>query len=447
MRILHYSHDTYGLGHIRRSLAIAEQVASDFPHASQLLISGTPQPHCFSLPHQLDFIKLPNIDKPLGKKKQGPDLLLPFKTLKALRENIILEAIKYFKPHIVLVDKAPAGMCGEMLPSLHYLQEACPDTKLVLGMSDIEDNAMMVRVTPRSPLANTSESAYFDGGNQVRDQWRRQGIPPLMENRYDLILHYGNRMVYDPVSEYRLSRKVAEKMITCGYIGRRSPTCPPRKIRHRLKLKSGRLVVVTAGGGEDGFKLIDFYLNMLALSKGEKSMGFDSLIIPGPLMSPSKRRRLQSYQSNGIPFTLLDSTPDMFSYLKAADLVISMGGYNSLCEILSLRKRAIIIPHTSPRVEQLIRAGRLAAYGLVEMIHPNQLTPSLLLEKIGDGLMAEPPATPEEAGLNMNGAQNASRALAALMTKKTVGAHRVTPPLGIRIEGSEFHPHYSDRVH
>ncbi len=445
MRIFHYSHDTYGVGHIRRTLAIAEQLASDFPHASQLVVSGTPQPSCFTLPSRLDFIKLPDIDKPSQKKFHAPSLLLQIDALKTLREKMILDAMRFFKPDLVLVDKAPAGVRGELLPSLHYLQNERPETKLVLGMCDIEDNAMIAREDDRSeiPIPECMDAPH--GKDTIRGQWRDQGIHALLENHYNLILHYGNREIYDPVSEYRLSGNIEQKIISCGFIGRTSPTLPKEQLRRSLNLKTNRLVVVTAGGGEDGFELLDFYLKTLSQSQNSDNLPFDSIVIPGPLMSMPKRRQLKAYQSKGLNFTILDSTINMFSYLNAADLVISKGGYNSICEILSLNKRAIIVPHIKPRVEQLIRAGRLAVRGLVEMIHPQKINASILLKKIQEGLEGGKHVSPEEAGLSIDGALIASDAIAQLLNTKV--PYGIDQPKG-QLQSRDVFPHrvYEDTV-
>ncbi|MFQ5588093.1 MAG: glycosyltransferase family protein [Nitrospiria bacterium] len=416
VRIFHYSHDTYGLGHIRRTLAIAEALAADFPQASQLVVSGTPQPSCFKLPEGLDFIKLPDMDKPSDHTFHAPSLLLSSDALKNLREKMILDAIKHFKPDVVVLDKSPAGVRGEMLPALKYLKAVRPKTKLVLGMSDIEDDAMMAREYARDDT-DTPKNGNAASEGSIRGQWRANGIPELIAEDYDLILHYGNREIYDPVSEYRLSRKAEAKMVSCGYIGRTDPAVPKEDIRHALKMKTDKLVLVTAGGGQDGFGMLDFYLKTLSLSADPAKTPFDSVVVPGPLMSTAQRRELQAYQAKGVPFTLLDSTNDLFSYLNAADLVISMGGYNSLCEILSLQKRAVIIPHVKPRVEQLIRAGRFAVRGLVDMIHPQRLNADILWTKIQEGLNGAPGTSPKEAGIDMNGAENASRAIEALLGK------------------------------
>ncbi len=72
--------------------------------------------------------------------------------------------------------------------------------------------------------------------------------------------------------------------------------------------------------------------------------------------------------------------------MAAADLIVSMGGYNTLNEIIWLRKPAIVTPRIHPRREQLIRARRMAELGLIRMIHPRDLTGELLAEKVLEGL-------------------------------------------------------------
>ncbi len=62
-----------------------------------------------------------------------------------------------------------------------------------------------------------------------------------------------------------------------------------------------------------------------------------------------------------------------------------MGGYNTICEVLSFRKPALIVPRVKPRREQLIRAERLQALGLVDLLHPADLTPGALSEWLANG--------------------------------------------------------------
>jgi predicted glycosyltransferase len=401
MRIFLYSHDTYGLGHIRRTLTIARQLAQDLPRASQLLVTGSMQSHSFDLPERLDYIKLPAVNKRSSGKYCSRVLSLPFDTAIALRENIIFNAVQHFNPDVVLVDKAPVGVKGEMLRALRYLKVERPQTKLVLGMRDIEDNAAMVRT-----------------------DWRREGIYPVLEDVYDTILLYGSRAIYDPMREYGLSPTVEKKLIPCGYVRRSEPIRPRHQVRRDLNMQTNRLVVITAGGGGDGFNFMDTYLHMLGGLPSRGPAPFDSLLVTGPLMASAKRARLRRFEAPGRALTVMEFTPDLFSYLNAADLIVSMGGYNSICEILSLNQRAIIVPRVKPRTEQLIRAERFAAHGLLRMIHPNELTPARLFGEIATALDDRRPPPPEAASIDMNGTVNASRVIARLLAGEKVKGTR-----------------------
>ena len=75
-------------------------------------------------------------------------------------------------------------------------------------------------------------------------------------------------------------------------------------------------------------------------------------------------------------------TDDLMSYITAADAVVAMGGYNTVCEILSAGKPATIVPRFKPSKEQLLRAARISRLGLCNMIHPQQLTPNLLINSL-----------------------------------------------------------------
>jgi predicted glycosyltransferase len=58
----------------------------------------------------------------------------------------------------------------------------------------------------------------------------------------------------------------------------------------------------------------------------------------------------------------------METLVAGAAGVVAMGGYNTFCEVISLDKRALIVPRTEPRLEQYIRASRAAKVGLVSML-------------------------------------------------------------------------------
>lgn len=391
MLIMLYSHDSYGLGHIRRSLEIAQHLSESIPQASLIMLTGSMQAHAYALPDRMEYIKLPTLTKDAGG--QYCSRLLPHTidiTLK-LRQRIILESVRNLRPDILIVDKAPAGIRGELLPALQFLKTKSPSSRIILGMRDIEDHP-----------------------DHVHAEWAKSGIVSLLKHTYHAIFLYGSRTLYDPVKEYGLSPSIEKKFISCGYVGRAQRGISPKQIRAELPLQTNRLVLVTPGGGDDGYPLLKAYVSMLRKYRPSSNLPFDTLLVTGPLMDPQQRRRLQQAASPELGLTVLDFTPRLYDYLASADLVVSMGGYNTVVEILTANQRGIIVPRVRPRLEQYIRAKHLAAHGLIDMIHPDELTSTKLFKAITQSLQRPRPPRLQDIGVALDGAANVSRAIKQL---------------------------------
>ena len=383
-RILLYSHDTYGLGHLRRSLAIAQSISRHIPRSRQLLVTGSTLAGAFETPPRLDTIKLPALSKRSSGAYMPRNLPLSLDQTIGWRSEMILQAVQHFQPDCILVDKAPVGVRGELLPALTWLQKHAPSTKIVLGMRDIED-------APDITI----------------EEWTRNGVFPALEQFYDTILLYGDRSVFDPIDSYGLSAEVAEKVVECGYIARSRPNRPTRLVRRELNLGDRPFVLITAGGGGDGFALIDAAVNMFELGVAPE---IHPLLVTGPLM-PHQQRKDLAKRAAACGIDLVEFTPNLPHYMKASDLVVSMAGYNTVCEALAMQKRPLLVPRSQVRQEQRIRAERLAELGLARMLHPDILSAETLGQHIQDSLTPYTPA----AALNMDGIAMATRVLSGVL--------------------------------
>jgi predicted glycosyltransferase len=81
---------------------------------------------------------------------------------------------------------------------------------------------------------------------------------------------------------------------------------------------------------------------------------------------------------------IVDMVQDVPSHLAAADAVVCMGGYNTMCEVLATSAPAVVVPRVSPRLEQLMRSERFASLGLVSTLHPRLLSPDILARAVLD---------------------------------------------------------------
>jgi predicted glycosyltransferase len=367
-RLLLYAHDTYGLGHLRRSLAIAGHLAQEFPGLSTLLVTGSPVAHHFALPPNTDYVKLPSVVKMGDEQYRARDLALTPERVTTLRAAIIREAGAHFEPDVVLVDHAPLGMKGELLPALRCLRGERPATRLMLGLRDV-----------------------LDEPQKVRHQWSEQGVYAAIEELYDRVLVYGQADLFDSVQAYAFPTTVAARTHFCGYIRRQDPVRSPADLRAELDLGEDPFVLVTTGGGGDGVALEETFLG--ALDHLDRRGALQAVIIAGPLMAAAEHARLQE-RAQGRPVRLLPFHPDVPGLMRASALVVAMGGYNTACEVVAAGRPAIIVPRAHPRLEQHIRAEAFAARGLVEMVPADEVTPRRLAETVERVLEQPwPPAT------------------------------------------------------
>ena len=391
--IMMYSHDTYGLGHIRRTMAIAAHLLG--PRINILILTGSPIAGRFSFPEQIDFVRIPGMIKKTNDEYLPLSIKINARHALDIRKNIITATAKTFQPQLFIVDKEPLGLRKEVLPTLKWLQRCRPGTRAILGLRDIMDDAAT-----------------------VKQDWREKGVYEILQNLYAEIWVYGNREFYDPIDEYDIAESISQKMYFTGYIPRKIPGPEAvRNMRKELGVKSDeKLVVVTTGGGGDGYAVMRTYVSML--ESAAKPLPFKSVLITGPFMPKNKRRKIfKRARKQGVRgYHFYRQMEKIFA---AADLVVCMGGYNSLCEILSQGTPSLVIPREAPRKEQLIRAQAFKRHGLVDYIPWDQLTPQILQQKILSFL--EAPETYLEAisQFRMNGIETMQQRLREFRPKKS----------------------------
>ena len=354
--ILMYSHDTYGLGHIRRTLAIASHLRT--PNVNILVITGSPIVGRFSFPPQIDFVRVPGMIKMTNEEYLPLSIKINTQHALKIRQTIITSTAKAFQPRLFIVDKAPLGLKKEIVPTLQWFNRYHGHTKTVLGLRDIMDDAA-----------------------STRKDWKEKGVYDVLDLYYSEIWVYGNQDFYDPIREYDIPKNISRKMIFTGYIPRAVPkTGEINEVRREQRLDADhKLVVVTTGGGGDGYDHMDAYLTMLEAWGGFPP--FRTVMVTGPFM-PKKRRMEIFTRARRIKVRTYRFYRHMERLIGAADVVVCMGGYNTVCEILSQRKPSLIIPREQPRREQLIRAQILYEHKLADFIPWRQLAPNLLRDKL-----------------------------------------------------------------
>ncbi len=378
-RIMIYSHDTFGLGNIRRMLSIAEFIAAGREDYSILLITGSPMLHAFRISQKIDYIKLPSLQRDIEGNYAVRSLALSMDEIIAIRSNIILTTVEDYQPDILIVDKKPLGICAELQPAMEYLNRG--------------ENARHVR---RLLLLRD----ILDSSEVTREIWKKRGYYDAIEQYYDRVLVVGQSEIFDLTKEYAFPPAAQKKLEYCGYIRREAGLKGRQVVRSELGLSDQhKLVFVTPGGGKDGFRLITNYLMGIDRYKNDSVY---SLVLCGPEMLEEHVVTIKALAHGKSRCLIQSFTDDLMSYMAAADVVVSMFGYNTACEILTLGKPAVVVPRTHPVKEQWIRAERLAELGLVKIIHPEFLESESLYQAIDSLLFQGERLRMPEQQINLN---------------------------------------------
>ena len=333
-RIMFYSHDTFGLGHLRRSRALAAALTQHDETASAIILTGSPVAGRFTFPKGVDHIRLPGVTKLADGSYISQTLGLDIDEITSLRSGLIKTAIERYDPDLLIVDKEPSGFRGELLPSLEWLRDH-GTAKTVLGLRDVLDEPKVLAA-----------------------EWARKNAIEATEKFYDEIWVYGDREVYDPTKGLPLSDAARERMHWTGYLR--------RETKDEVDLPEHPYILITPGGGGDGAAMVSLVLE--AYEK-DPDLSPKAVLIYGPFLSGDVRDAFDARveKLNG-RVTAVGFDSRIEALFVGAEGVVCMGGYNTFCEVLSFDKRAVIVPRTVPRLEQWIRASRAEELGLVRML-------------------------------------------------------------------------------
>jgi predicted glycosyltransferase len=378
-RVLIYSHDTYGLGHLRRSLLIAEGLASVPDFRSTLIATGSPRAQAFALPPGTDTVKLPAVAKTTAGSYRARTLQLSLEDMVRLRAEMIRTVARAFVPDLVLIDHAPAGMLGELRPLFDELSRERHRPRLVLGLRDIIDEA-----------------------ERVRREWDRVGAWELLDNLYDRVLVYGDPAVPTTADELALPARLPGRVVPVGYLGRRMEWAPDL---------ADPYILVTTGGGGDGHTVLRAYLSYLEDIRAR--VPFRSVLVSGPLLSARRQRNIEAHAGAvGHDVQVIRFTDRFEELLGGAAGVVSMAGYNTVAEILASGVPALLVPRETPRLEQRIRAERLVQVADVEVCPAGRLD-ATRIGRFVDRVLTDGYTTP--AGVDLGGVQRTVRELRGVL--------------------------------
>ncbi len=395
-RVLIYSHDSFGLGHLRRCRTVAHALVEANPGLSVFILSGSPMIGMFDYRARVDFVRIPGVIKLRNGEYTPLSLHIDTDQTLALRASIIEHTAEIFDPDIFLVDKEPLGLRGEVLEALKTLKRR--GTPLVLGLRDIMDEPEL-----------------------LAPEWRRKNVLPALRDLYDEIWVYGLPQMCDPLEGIPLPPSVSRKISYTGYLRRTLPHHSPPMLGSTVPEEP--FILVTPGGGGDGEAMVDWVLRAY---ESDRKLPHHALLVLGPFMRVEAQAEFLERVAHDDRLEAMTFDAHIETLMARSVGVVAMGGYNTFCEILSLDKPALIVPRTIPRREQALRAMRAQELGLARMLavegHPDPAAMATALRQLPQ---QNPPSHVVVPGL-LDGLENVNRLAGRLLAgpRRALGLER-----------------------
>jgi len=377
VRVLMYSHDTFGLGHLRRTRAIAHALVEQHKHLTVLIISGSSIAGAFDFRARVDFIKIPSVIKLRNGDYTSMSDHIDLSETLAMRRAIIESAAVNFRPNIFVADKEPRGLRGELDPTLPRLQDM--GCEVVLGLREVLDEPSI-----------------------VRDEWAKNDLVQCVSSYYDRIWVYGSKDFFDPLSGVPLPVDVRDRIEHVGFLAR---TVPAATYPAGRNLPS-EFVLITAGGGGDAAELMG---QVMAAKEHDKTVTIPFVMTLGPYMAVREKSEIRHRAERLANVHILDFDNRLEDLMQRATAVVAMGGYNTFCELMSFDKRAMIVPRIAPRREQYIRAERAAAYDLITMLDPHEASDPWRMAAAIKALAHRPKPSQAQYTIDLRGLERVGR--------------------------------------
>ncbi|MBI5521386.1 MAG: hypothetical protein HY910_02070 [Desulfarculus sp.] len=327
-RVLLYTHNSIGLGHAIRCLAVITGMRRHRPDLDFLVLTGSALPQLF-LAEQVEVIKLPSLRQEL---EQGQPLLrprymhgLPVQEVVSLRQGLILAAVEGFAPDAVLVEHYPAGLLGEALPLL------APGGAAGAG-------------------ARAFALAHLGRGQPHQPPWPQAELPGLDEllGAYDFLYV----LDHHPGGQAEGAQSWGANSRPC-YLGpvtsRLASELPPRQeVLARFGLAGRGMVLLSLGRGGPVLALARALLSALpqaGLGHCGAVMALDPYLAPADMAALQKMA--QEHGAQAVPFV-----PYLVEAVAAADLVICRAGCNTVAELMLTGTPALVVPERHPSGEQ-----------------------------------------------------------------------------------------------
>jgi len=349
MKIIYYCQHVLGMGHYFRSLEICKA----FKGHEVILVSGGTSMNMPVPEHVREVSLLPLRMDPNFSRLESDSGVGTVEQIKAARQEALYELFLSECPDLFMVELFPFGRKAfgfELIPIFDGIRQKrlCP-SRVVCSLRDVL-------------VEKNDTQAYESRVIAALNQW------------FDALLIHSDAAIVKLDETFSRMTDIRIPVVYTGFVTPRPLKGDRTAVRQKLGIDDGsRLIVASAGGGKVGFVLLDAVIQAFEMISPESDVHLK--VFTGPFMENDAVRHLQEMGTDRIAVSRF--TPDFPAYLSAADLSVSMAGYNTCMNILAARVPSLVWPFSQNR-EQRLRAERIAEMGGMRILDDADLEPKQL---------------------------------------------------------------------
>lgn len=380
MKVLFYCQHVLGIGHLVRSVEIARALSRE---DDVTFVTGGAPVDGFLFPPGVKLIQLPALqtDEEFGALEdcgsgQGVEMI------QELRRQRLLSLFDQLRPDALVIELFPFGrkrFAFELIPLLEHARSRREETLVACSLRDI--------------LVEKADAARHE-----------ERVCRIVNSYFDLILVHGDPAFQELGETFHRVGDLQCEIRYTGLVQQEVPIPAAGSVTPDL----APTVVVSIGSGRYRHGQILLESVIRAAARLEQKIPHRFRIFAGPFIPHEVYAALEQMARQVGNVEIEKYSPHFSEHLKWADLSISMGGYNTIMNILATGVRSLVYPYTAnDDLEQQIRARKLASLGVVELLHPEMLAAEVLAPKI-ERMLAKKPVT---STFDMDGAANSARIL------------------------------------
>ncbi len=381
-RVLFYCQHSVGLGHLVRSLHLAQGLAEEF---DVTLLNGGPWPTQLPRPSLVNVVDLPPMGLDGSRALVSRDERFTMEDALWLRRSMIMETYRDTNPDAILVELFPFGrkhFAGELLPLLEAARDARPSSFVACSLRDI------------LVASRRDQQRHDDRASQVAN------------DLFDAVLVHADSRFATLDETFHPQVPLRIPVHYTGFVRGAEPLPSVREREHR--------VLVSAGGGLVGAPL--FRAAVEAHPRISSELGLRTVIVTGPFLPEDVVEELTRAAEVTDGLEVVRYLPELRTEMAASAVSVSQVGYNTTMDILGSATPAVVVPYADgPEDEQAERARRLERLGALRVVDPPRLSGVTLADAVRDALRWVPLAVP----LDLDGRRCTAALLRDLVRART----------------------------